>query len=364
MLLCLGLLLCADYGQVKKVAYRLVNGLSDRSWATLGIVLLVACLASSGTAQDSADVHIVPRAASPPSGATGSHSADDRAAPALSLQVDLVLVPVTVTDGMNRPVIGLRKNDFSVYEDDAGQSIRYFSAEDTPISFGILFDLSGTMAHKIDAAREALSEFFNNANPEDDYFVITFSDRPQLIADSTGSPEEVQRRLGAAVPSGHTALLDAIDMGVAKLRNAAHHRRALLIISDGGDNWSRHHLREVETEVEESGVEVYAIGLFNDGVPVLSVLDEKFGKRLLSKVAEASGGRMVTVDSLTKLPEIAANISREMRSQYVLGYHSTNAVRDGKWRKIRVRVGGSALTSTYSARLSTAYKRGYIGPLR
>ncbi len=333
---------------------------------TAGLVaVLIVLLGGTGSAQNSLDdVQVVPRVHTTAPGESASEPFTPARNPAtgrVKVRVDLVLVPVTVADGMNRPVTGLNKNNFLLFEDEKPQDIRYFSTEDAPISVGILLDVSATMTNKIGDARKALAEFLLNSHPDDDYFLITFADHPELIADSTRSTDDVQRSLANLTPRGHTALLDAIHMGLAKLRSARYRRRALLIISDGGDNWSRHKSREVQKEVEESGDEVYAIGLFTDEFPVLSALNERYSKDLLNKVTEPSGGRMLTVDNLHKLSDVAAAVSREMRSEYVLGYRSSNTNRNGKWRKIKVRV-AAIPAGDDNARLYPAYKRGYIAP--
>ncbi len=342
---------------MKTLAFQ-TETVSKRFLVVLALFLAVFCLPLS-RAQDSTDVHVVPRAPKDKNNTQQPDLSDFRTS-LLKVQVDLVLVPVTVTDSMNRPIIGLGKDDFTVFEDERPQDIRYFSTEDAPISVGILLDVSGTMSNKIDAAREALGEFFQASHPDDDYFVITFADRPTLLADSTKSIGDIQGKLATVKPFGYTALLDAIEMGIEKLRSARYPRRALLIISDGGDNASRHKLRHVKSEVEESGVEVYAIGLFDDGLPVFKSLDEKLGNRILSRVTEASGGHAVTVENLAKLPSIASSISTEMRSQYLLGYRPAKQVRDGRWRKIKVQVTSASPHQSDTVRLHPAYKKGYL----
>lgn len=333
------------------------------------ILSAMLCVGATVSAQSSDDVHVVPneqKATGTLKREAGSEQADsarDMRTSLMSVHVDLVLVPVTVTDSMNRPVMGLTKDNFLVYEDQKQQQIRYFSKEDEPISVGILLDLSGTMANKIDAAREALGAFFRNCHPDDDYFVITFANRPKLLADTTRSIGDIEASLATVQPFGYTALLDAIDMALVKLRSARYKRRAVLIISDGGDNVSRHKLREVKSEVEESGVEVYAIGMFDDGLPILKSFDEKIGKHLLSEVTEASGGRTLTVANLAKLSDVAETISMDMRNQYVLGYEPRNSVRNGKWRKIRVQVLRSLAATEARVWLHPAYKKGYTAPL-
>ena len=356
-------------GKMKNLACRSVAKLERVGRTAVVGFLALICFGSICRAQSSTDVHIVPRDKPALGGADSETGAQQRdpgrvmRSSFLSVDVDLVLVPVTVTDSMNRPVTGLSKNDFSIYEDDKPQRIRYFSTEDSPISVGILLDVSGTMSNKIDAAREALADFFKNAHPDDDYFVITFADRPELLADSTRSIGDIRASLATVKPFGYTALLDAIHMGLGKLQTARYQRRALLIISDGGDNASRHKVRGVRSEVEESDVEVYAIGLFGDGLPILKRFDEKLGKRLLCDMTEASGGRTITVENAAKLSDAAAAISTEMRSQYLLGYRPTKSVRNGKWRKIRVRVSPALASRDENSALHPAYRKGYMAPL-
>ena len=276
----------------------------------------------------------------------------------LRVDVDLVLVPVTVTDPMNRPVLELQKQDFKVYEDNELQQIQYFSAEEAPISVGLLLDMSKSMANKFVTERAAAEEFFKNANPQDDYFVITFADRPQLLTSSIQSIEDMQQILASDTPDGHTALLDAIYMAIAKMRNARYQRRALLIISDGGDNHSRYGLKEIRRLVEEANVEVYAVGMFDSAL--FRSFEEFMGKRWLAEITDVTGGETVAAAGLEKVPEIAAAISRQMRTQYVLGYRPQSKDRDSKWRKIKVDV----TPSPGSPRPQAHYKKGYLAAAR
>ncbi|HZU22068.1 MAG TPA: VWA domain-containing protein [Terriglobales bacterium] len=273
----------------------------------------------------------------------------------LQLNVDVVLVPVTVSDAMNRPVMGLGKENFSLFEDSVEQPIRYFSDEDAPISLGVLLDVSNSMKDKIDVAREAVIEFFKNSNPQDDYFVITFSDDPAVLADSTTSLATVEARMGEAQPAGHTALLDAIYLGLNKMRNARYQRRALLIISDGGDNHSRYSSREIKHMVEESDVQIYAIGIYS---AVFKTAEEWNGERLLKSITEASGGHTVSIRNASELPDAASAVSHELRSQYVLGYRTARA-NDGKFRKIKVTANPP---SNAAERLQVHAKSGYKPP--
>jgi Ca-activated chloride channel homolog len=253
----------------------------------------------------------------------------------LKVDVDLVLVPVTITDPMNRLVTGLDKENFQLYEGNATQEIRTFSSEDAPVSLGVIFDSSGSMASKMDRAKDAVIEFFKTANPQDEFFMITFSDEPEAVSDFTSSVDEIQNKLVFAVPRRRTALLDAIYMGVSKMRQAKYAKKALLIISDGGDNHSRYTEGEIKSLVKEADVMIYAIGIYDR---YASAMEERLGPQLLSDITELTGGRAFTIDNPNDLGDVATKIGVELRNQYVLGYRPSKVVRDGKWRKIKVKL--------------------------
>ena len=249
--------------------------------------------------------------------------------------VDLVLVPVTVTDPLNRLVTGLEAEDFQVFENNSKQKISSFACEDAPVSIGIIFDLSGSMTSKLLRAREAILQFIKTANPQDEFFVIGFNDRPELLDDFTSSVDDIRARL-ANVHAGHrTALLDAIYYGLIKMNDAHHQRKALLVVSDGGDNRSRYTENEVRAEVREADVEIYSIGIFD---PYAPTPEERTGPQLLDDISTATGGRLFRVDDVDEMSDIAEKISTELRNQYVIGYKPGNLTRDGKWRKVKVKV--------------------------
>jgi Ca-activated chloride channel homolog len=340
------------------------------SLALLGVYLSIFVtttfyLTPCAAAQSADEVHVVPRngsvRTSPPQvlEPPNSDSALNSHTKPLRADVDLVLIPATVTDGRNQPVTDLQKQNFTIYEENEQQQIRNFSTEDAPISVGLILDVSKSMTNKIETERAAVAEFFKSANPDDDYFVITLGDRPRIIADTTQSLDQIKAKLSSIVPNGNTALLDGIYLGVDKLSSARYQRRALVIISDGGDNHSHYTPKETKSLLQEADVLIYAIGIFdNMPVPVFKTIEEKLGKRLLTEMTEASGGRTIAADNREKVPEIAAAISRELREQYVLGYRSTNASHDGKWRKIKLQVTASEGIPP----LHAYYKKGYIAP--
>ncbi len=277
----------------------------------------------------------------------------------LRANVDLVLVPVTVTDLGNRPVLGLGKTDFRVFEGVQEMPIEYFFSEDSPLSIGLIVDLSSSMSNKVLVIRQAIDEFFANAHPEDDYFVITFSDRPTILADTTQSTATIQAKVAGMEAKGNTALADAIYLGLSKLRSAKYRRKALLVISDGGDNYSRYSLREVKRTAKEADVQIYGIDV-SDGLAVLITkkLQERFGRAWLSQVTETTGGRTIEVENAENIPEAAAAISLELRNQYVIGYRPEGTKNDGKWRKLKVRLN----RPENSLPLQVYYKTGYTPP--
>jgi Ca-activated chloride channel homolog len=328
----------------------------------IGLFLLPIYLSpfpvSCALGQSADDVHIVPRPG------TGQHvpsATEDRSGPPVHTEpirvtVDLVEVPVVVTDTMNRPVVNLTKENFALFEENKKQEIRYFMAEQSPISIAVLFDVSKSMSDKIDTERAAIHEFFENANPEDEYFAITFSGKPRLLEGPTQSIDDVEQKLTSIQPGGSTSMLDAIYLAESELRSARYQRKAIIIFSDGGDNASRYTLHDIKKMVAESDVQIYAIGLFETFF--FNTLEERLGKKWLSEITDQTGGRTVTVESRAKLPEAAAAISRELRNEYVLGYRPVSF--DGKWRRIKVRVIPMAVEEP----LQAYYKRGYYSPER
>ena len=311
----------------------------------LYLVLFAICVlwnfAPSALAQTSVnDVHVPPREVEKakieevpkPNLVSPSLDAHVRT---LKVSADLVLVPVTITDPMNRLVTGLDKENFQLFEGSSKEDIKTFSSEDAPVSLGVIFDSSGSMSSKMERAKDAVLEFFKTANPQDEFFMITFSDEPEMVNDFTNSVDEIQNKLVFTVPRKRTALLDAIYMGVTKMRQAKYPKKALLIISDGGDNHSRYTEGEIKALVKEADVMVYAIGIYDRYFPTE---EERLGPQLLGEISELTGGRAFTVENPNDLADVSTKIGVELRNQYVLGYRPSKVVRDGKWRKIKVKL--------------------------
>jgi Ca-activated chloride channel homolog len=260
--------------------------------------------------------------------------------PKASIRVDstMVLIPVTVTDPLNRFVTGLEKDNFRLFEDKKEQAVTQFSSEDAPLSVGVIFDCSGSMGSKLEKSRLAVAQFFKTANPEDEFFLVTFSDGAQLTQSFTANLEEIQNRLTFAQSRGRTALLDAIYLGLHEAKKARNPRKALLIISDGGDNNSRYTESEIKNLVKEADVQIYAIGIYEPVASRARTPEELAGPPLLTEIAEQTGGRQYQVENVNELPDIAAKIGIELRNQYILGYAPQNQDRDGKYRRVQVKL--------------------------
>jgi Ca-activated chloride channel homolog len=309
-----------------------------RTICPLAIICFVAAISQMCLAQTAIDdVHVVPRER-PVDVATvvyASNPAEKLATGSLiHTNVDLVLVPVTITDDRNRPVIGLGADNFQLFENKKPQAIKNFSNEDTPVSVGFIVDTSGSMAYKLDRAREAVTQFCETANPQDEFFLITFADAPRLATDFTTHPEEIENDLLTAQSKGRTSLLDAIYMGIRKMRTARYARKALLILSDGGDNHSRYSEKDVRAAVRESDLLVYSVGTFDHSV---STQEELLGPELLSSVSEQTGGKAFTLSNLNDMPSVTRAIGSQLRHQYVLAYQPPRQ-HDGKWHKISVKL--------------------------
>jgi len=267
--------------------------------------------------------------------ANAAANAGSRRDAKIRVNVNLVLVPMTVTDSMNRLVTGLDKENFQIFENNQGQVIKSFSTQDAPVTIGIVFDLSGSMSSKFVRARKALSEFLRTSNPQDEFFVVGFNDRPAVIVDFTSEVDDVEARMVMLKPQNRTALIDAIYLGVDKLKQGKYDRKALLIISDGGDNRSRYTEGELRRAVRESDVQIYSIGIFDQYAPTT---EEQLGPLLLTDICEMTGGRLFRVNDVSELSDIASRISAELRNEYVVGYRPENMKHDGNWRKLKVRL--------------------------
>jgi Ca-activated chloride channel homolog len=271
-----------------------------------------------------------------PEAARKTKQPDMNTSDVIEMNVEMTLVNVSVTDSFNNSVTSLNKENFKVYEDGIEQQISAFSSEDVPISVGLIFDVSGSMVDKFDRARQAAVQFLHTANPRDEFFLVNVRDRAELTNRFTSSVKELETRILFTVAGGRTALLDAVYLGLDQIRNAHNGKRALLIISDGGDNHSLYNEADIRSWLKESDCQLYAMGIFDHHLGRKT--EERYGWSLLSELVETTGGRVFPVSKLTDLPDIASKIGIELRNQYVLGYKPQDTRHNHAWRRIKVKL--------------------------
>jgi Ca-activated chloride channel homolog len=281
--------------------------------------------------------------------------------PPASLRVDasLVLIPVQVTTPLGGSVTDLSKTNFRVFEDNVEQPITHFAKDDAPLSIGLVFDASASMHNKLHKSSEAAAAFFKTANPEDEFFLVEFNERPHLAIPFTSDSSELYQHIVHTRTTGRTSLLDAIHMAIQQMKKASNARKAIVIVSDGGDNCSRYSVGQIKNALLESDVQIYAMGIFDlEDSPKKRPVEERNGPRLLNELAELTGGRDYAVDDLNDLPQISERIGLELRNQYLLGYSPTNLERDGKYRKIKLDV----MPPAGMPELKAQYRKGYYAP--
>jgi len=298
---------------------------------TILVILFGAC----ALCQDSPAVNITPRFRPTP----------ERRQSSIRLDVKMVMIPANVTDGDDRPIMDLHRENFHLFDDTVEQKIESFSIDQAPVSLGIVFDASGSMRNKIDESFSAVQQFLKTSLPGDEFFLVQFSDVPKLRVPFTPDVDEITTSLNLVKPQGWTAMFDAIYLAVNQMRRARNPRKALLILSDGGDNNSRYSGGEVINLLREADVRVYALGLFDNA-------------HYLKKAAEDTGGAMVTVHNMNDLPDAIDKLSSQLRSQYLLGYYPVKAQNDGKFHKVKILVSQAA----GSLKLHTSWRHGYYAP--
>ncbi|PYS79547.1 MAG: VWA domain-containing protein [Acidobacteria bacterium] len=262
-------------------------------------------------------------------------SEDDERKPVIT-HTDLVTLTVTVTDTYGRFVTGLAKNAFTITDDKDQQEITFFSDEDAPVSLGVVFDVSGSMGgDKINKAREALAKFIETSHSRDEYFLIGFNQRAQLLLDHTRDSDALMQKLTFVQTHGQTALYDAVYLGVNKVTRGVHPKKAILLISDGQDNSSRYTFSELRRILKESDVIIYAVGIVDSH----DNNDLGYGGRaILEELAGVSGGKAFFPSSSAEMNDTFERIALELRTQYSIGYRPSKFANDGRWHRLKIKV--------------------------
>jgi Ca-activated chloride channel family protein len=316
-------------------------------WSSLGSLAIGL---PSLAADESVNIEprFVPNVSAAPLHLTAAH---------LRIDSSLVQIPVHVTTANGTPVTNLTKENFRILEDDVEQTVSHFAEEDAPLSVGLVFDTSGSMQNKMGRSSEAVAQFFKTANPEDEFLLVEFNDKPKLTVPFTPDSDEIYRKVARIRPFGRTSLLDAIHLAALQMKKARNFRKALVVLSDGGDNRSRFTENEVKNALLESDVQLYAMGIF-DPDERKRTPEEANGPRLLDELAEQTGGRLYAVDNLGELESISTRIGNELRNEYVLGYSPNNDSRDGKYRRVKVKL----IAPSGMSNLRTLFRHGYYAP--
>lgn len=280
---------------------------------------------------------------------TGEVSAQDKGQ-SFSANANLVLVPVTVADHRYQPMIGLSRENFRIYQDGRLQSITSFGTEDSPASIVLVFDQSRSMKSKLRDARTAAIAILNNANTEDETALVTLAAQPRLDMPFTSNTNDIARALPATTGAS-TALLDALDLAFDVAHTAQHSKRAMIVLSDGGENHSRHTFTELQSRALETNVQVYALAVPADH------REESKSDYILGRLCAMTGGLYIVLQNSRKLPEIAAQIGRLIRDQYLIGYRPDGKTTSGKWADITVKVDKPG-----SGRLHVTARRGFRAP--
>lgn len=328
------------------------------AFSTIGAIIVAGWIcwpgAESRALAQEPRVAIEPRTPDRTAGKGGA----DRLSPSIRVDSDLVLIPVMVTDPQNRFITGLGREHFRIWDGKTEQVISHFAEEDAPVSIGLVFDSSGSMGSKLKESRAAVTEFIRAANPEDEFSLVQFSDRARLLQRFTDQIGDIQNSMIFVESKGSTALLDAVVLSINEMRHAKHNRKAMLIISDGGDNNSRYSVNEIRSRLREAGIQVYSIGVMEPFGVRTGSIEEMEGPALLDNIARQTGGRLFEVSDIHAMPEIAAKIGRALRNQYTLGYVPSEVFRDGKFHHVQVKIARPKGLPP----LRASFRTGYLAP--
>jgi Ca-activated chloride channel homolog len=294
-----------------------------------------------------AQVEISPRAK------PGAPDAPQSGRSNIRVDSNLVLVPVVVDDQLNHPVTGLEKENFRVFEDKVERPITSFLDEDEPIALGFIFDTSGSMGGAIQDGRHAAAEFLKLADPMDEFFLVEFDSRPRLVVPLTAETDHIRTEVLFTHSDGSTALIDALLMGIHEMKKSKKGKKALVLISDGGENNSRYTTTELRKIVRESDVIIYSVAVGGAS----AAAEVQFGRSLMKEISETSGARMFEAGA-GQLPDIAEKICIELRNRYVLGYVPPDSPRDGRYRHIEVRL----VPPRGLPKLKAHWRTGYYAP--
>jgi Ca-activated chloride channel homolog len=307
-----------------------------RGFFCLTLFLIVLCLPSAVRAQQESQQPLLPAPSPSPSASPTPPNITGVANEPVLVNTDLISFNVTVTDTFGRYVSGLKKDAFSVYDENRQQDISFFSDDDAPVSVGVVFDLTGSMSgEKVKRARDALAHFFETSLDRDEYFLVTLQNgRAFLTMDRTRDSKALLDRLTFVQAKGNTAFYDGVYLAAERVQRGAYPKRAVLVISDGQDNNSRYTFNDLRKMLKESDVAIYSVGIEESGNGSLALE----GSGILDEISGVSGGKSFFPRSSAEMDDIFEQIALELRHQYSIGYRPPNFANDGSWHRIKVKV--------------------------
>lgn len=276
----------------------------------------------------------------------------------VKITTDLVVLRVAVSDRQGLAVIDLKQDAFKVFEDGIEQDVSFFSAEESPVSWALVLDRSGSMMDMISDVYDAALHVVDEGTSRDETLIITFNKRPELAIDFTSDRHRLENSIVSLKADGETALFDAVAFALDGLRHAKNRKKVLVVITDGEDNASRLKFRDLIERAEEEETVIYTVGMFGSMGSSLSLMGmsryERDGRAELRKLAEVTGGSSHFPNNVDQCKSVMNEIAREVSQQYSLGYYPLNKERDGKWRRIKV-----AVTRDHNSQLVARTRSGY-----
>jgi Ca-activated chloride channel family protein len=278
----------------------------------------------------------------------------------LRADVELVVLHVTVADDRGEFVADLPQGNFRVFEQNIEQKLSFFSRDDIPVTMGLVIDNSGSMREKRDQVNAAAMTFVRTSNPQDEAFVVNFNDEYYLDTDGdfTSDQANLHDALSRIDTRGSTALYDAVIGSLAHLKKGHKDKRVLLLVTDGEDTASEKTFEDTIKAAEESNATIYAIGVYSQDDLEHDKKMVRRSKKVLSQLAEATGGEAFYPDNLSQVTPICEQVAREIRNQYTLGYYPVNTTRDGSFRPVQVKV----IPPNGRGKLSVRTRTGYFAP--
>ncbi len=265
---------------------------------------------------------------------TVSHRTATETAASIRVNVDMTLVPVTVLDQQGHNVRGLARENFRIIDGSAPRDIVSFGQQDAPVAVGLVFDCSRSMTDKFKTAREAPMALYGQLNPEDESLLVTVAARPELKQSLTSDFSQIRNALIFTHPNGTTSLLDGVYLALTELKKSHKPRKALVVVSDGGDNDSRYTLNELASIAAEADVQIFSICLYDNP----QTREEADGPALLGKLSQVSGGLTYMISDVNEMRDTMSRIGVTLHNEYVLGYYPPDNAMGGKYRKIKVQL--------------------------